>query len=88
MAETPEFREWVNREFPQAQVNGHPVSRRTLSKSCRVFLLAGFGSGCRRPEQRFCLQQDAGELRSWRAAVLRDRDADAGQRDCSRGEVQ
>src|SRR5882724_1569795 len=54
LAETPEFREWVNREFPQgASEWADPVSRRHFVKIMSAsFLLAGFGSGCRRPEQR------------------------------------
>src|SRR5712672_585924 len=54
LAETPEFRQWVNREFPQgASEWADPVSRRHFVKIMSAsFLLAGFGSGCRRPEQR------------------------------------
>src|SRR3989454_6411912 len=57
LAETPEFRQWVEREFPQgASEWADPVSRRHFVKIMSAsFLLAGFGlagSGCRRPEQR------------------------------------
>src|SRR5215467_1079331 len=57
LAETPEFRQWVEREFPQGATEWtDPVSRRHFVKIMSAsFLLAGFGlagSGCRRPEQR------------------------------------
>src|SRR5213594_1009515 len=57
LAETPEFRQWVEREFPQgASEWTDPVSRRHFVKIMSAsFLLAGAGlagSGCRRPEQR------------------------------------
>ena len=52
LAETPEFRQWVEREFPAgASECGDPVSRRNFVKIMSAsFLLAGLGStGCRRP---------------------------------------
>ena len=57
LAETPEFRQWVEREFPQgASEWTDPVSRRHFVKIMSAsFLLAGIGlggSGCRRPEQK------------------------------------
>src|SRR5262245_4607994 len=57
LAETPEFRQWVEREFPAgASEWDDPVSRRHFVKIMSAsFLLAGFGmagSGCRRPEQK------------------------------------
>src|SRR6266478_10116483 len=57
LSETPEFRQWVEREFPpEASEWADPVSRRHFVKIMSAsFLLAGFGlagSGCRRPEQR------------------------------------
>src|SRR5437762_12832696 len=57
LAETPEFRQWAEREFPQgASEWTDPVSRRHFVKIMSAsFLLAGFGlagSGCRRPEQK------------------------------------
>src|SRR5215471_9142998 len=57
LAETPEFRQWLEREFPAgASEWADPVSRRHFVKIMSAsFLLAGFGlagSGCRRPEQR------------------------------------
>src|SRR5512137_1971104 len=56
LAETPEFRQWMEREFPDgASEWSDPVSRRHFVKIMSAsFLLAGFGlagSGCRRPEQ-------------------------------------
>jgi len=52
--ETPEFREWLEREFPScaAQLNGDEWSRRTFLKLMGASIaLAGFGvSSCRRPE--------------------------------------
>ena len=57
LAETPEFRQWVEREFPaEASEWADPVSRRHFVKIMSAsFLLGGFGlagSGCRRPEQK------------------------------------
>src|SRR6516225_8402441 len=57
LAETPEFRQWVQREFPEgASEWNDPVSRRHFVKIMSAsFMLAGLGlasSGCRRPEQR------------------------------------
>src|SRR5438094_1126300 len=57
LAETAEFREWVEREFPQgASEWTDAVSRRHFVKIMSAsFLLGGLGlagSGCRRPEQR------------------------------------
>src|SRR5947199_4810693 len=57
LAETPEFRQWMEREFPQgASEWTDPVSRRHFVKIMSAsFLLAGFGlagSGCRRPEEK------------------------------------
>ena len=52
--DTPEFRGWLEREFPQgaAEMEGDNVSRRNfLSLMGASLALAGFGlSGCRRPE--------------------------------------
>src|SRR5271168_4170986 len=55
LAETPEFREWVGREFPEgASEMADPVSRRNFVKLMSAsFMLAGLGmgaAGCRRPE--------------------------------------
>src|SRR5256885_6891272 len=57
LTETPEFRQWVEREFPpEASEWADPVSRRHfVSIMSASFLLAGLGlagSGCRRPEQK------------------------------------
>jgi molybdopterin-containing oxidoreductase family iron-sulfur binding subunit len=54
LAETPEFREWLEREFPQgASEFTDPVSRRHFVKIMSAsFALAGLGiaaTGCRRP---------------------------------------
>jgi MoCo/4Fe-4S cofactor protein with predicted Tat translocation signal len=52
---TPEFREWVEREFPAgASEFNDPVSRRHFVKIMSAsFLLAGMGlTGCRRPEEK------------------------------------
>lgn len=55
LAETPEFRQWVEREFPEgASEWTDPLSRRHFVKiMSAAFLLAGVGvtgTGCRRPE--------------------------------------
>jgi MoCo/4Fe-4S cofactor protein with predicted Tat translocation signal len=57
LAETAEFRQWLEREFPQgASEFSDPVSRRHFVKIMSAsFLLAGLGlgsSGCRRPVQK------------------------------------
>ncbi len=55
LADTPEFRQWVEREFPAgASEFTDPVSRRHFVKIMSAsFLLAGFGlTGCRRPEEK------------------------------------
>lgn len=57
LANTPEFRAWAEREFPEgASEWSDPVSRRHFVKIMSAsFLLAGLGfagSGCRRPEER------------------------------------
>src|SRR6266567_2556089 len=57
LADKPEFRTWMEREFPQgASEWTDPVSRRHfVSIMSASFLLAGLGlagSGCRRPEQK------------------------------------
>lgn len=57
LAETPEFRQWMEREFPEGASEWRdPVSRRHFVKIMSAsFLLAGFGlagSGCRRPEEK------------------------------------
>jgi molybdopterin-containing oxidoreductase family iron-sulfur binding subunit len=54
LAETPEFRQWVEREFPAgASEFDDPVGRRHFLKLMSAsFLLAGLGlTGCRRPEE-------------------------------------
>ena len=52
LADTPEFRQWVAREFPDgASELSDPFNRRSFVKLMSAsFLLAGFGlTGCRRP---------------------------------------
>src|SRR6266702_2180932 len=54
LSNTPEFREWLEREFPAgaAELNGVEWSRRSFVKLMGASMaLAGFGlNGCRRPE--------------------------------------
>src|SRR5438105_4767985 len=55
LADTPEFRQWVDREFPAgAGELTDPVTRRHFVQIMSAsFLLAGFGlTGCRRPEEK------------------------------------
>lgn len=57
LAETPEFKEWLQREFPAgASELADPVSRRHFVKIMSAsFMLAGLGlgaTGCRRPEDK------------------------------------
>jgi molybdopterin-containing oxidoreductase family iron-sulfur binding subunit len=52
LADTPEFRQWVENEFPSGATElSDPVTRRHFMKIMSAsFLLAGFGlTGCRRP---------------------------------------
>ena len=54
LADTPEFKQWVDREFPEgASENEGGVNRRDFVKLMSAsFMLAGFGlTGCRRPEE-------------------------------------
>ena len=54
LADTPEFRQWVEREFPSgASEFFDPVTRRNFVKIMSAsFLLAGLGAtGCRQPVQ-------------------------------------
>ncbi|MDD5140829.1 MAG: TAT-variant-translocated molybdopterin oxidoreductase [Verrucomicrobiales bacterium] len=57
LADTPEFKQWMEREFPQgASELTDPVSRRHFVKIMSAsMMLAGLGvlgSGCRRPEEK------------------------------------
>jgi MoCo/4Fe-4S cofactor protein with predicted Tat translocation signal len=55
LAETPEFRQFVEREFPTGAAElKDPVTRRSFVKLMSAsFLLAGFGlTGCRKPEEK------------------------------------
>src|SRR5204863_7823059 len=55
LADTPEFQQWVEREFPAgASEFTDPVGRRHFIKIMSAsFLLAGLGvTGCRRPEEK------------------------------------
>src|SRR5258707_5966742 len=57
LADAPEFRQWVEREFPAgASEFADPVSRRHFVKIMSAsFMLAGLGvagTGCRRPEEK------------------------------------
>jgi MoCo/4Fe-4S cofactor protein with predicted Tat translocation signal len=56
LAETPEFREFLEREFPAgaSEMVADPVTRRNFVKIMSASLaLAGFGlTGCRRPEEK------------------------------------
>src|SRR6516162_10177835 len=57
LAQTPEFRQWVEREFPEgASEWSDPVSRRHFMRIMSAsFLLGGLGvvaTGCRRPVEQ------------------------------------
>jgi molybdopterin-containing oxidoreductase family iron-sulfur binding subunit len=55
LSDTPEFRQWMEREFPSgASEFNDPVSRRNFVKVMSAsFLLAGLGvTGCRRPVEK------------------------------------
>ena len=67
LAETPEFRQWVEREFPSgASEFSDPVSRRNFVKIMSAsFALAGvatLGAGCRRPEEHLDGVKNAQDL--------------------------
>lgn len=53
VAQTPEFNEWLEREFPAGASEAHGVNRRHFIKIMAAsFGLAGFGlAGCRQPER-------------------------------------
>ena len=53
LAETPAFKDWVEREFPAGASELEGVNRRQFMKVMAAsFGLAGLGmTGCRRPEQ-------------------------------------
>jgi molybdopterin-containing oxidoreductase family iron-sulfur binding subunit len=57
LADTPEFREWLHREFPQgaSELEAGPNRRQFLKIMSASFALAGLGlagAGCRRPEEK------------------------------------
>ena len=55
LAESPDFRQWVEREFPSgASELKDPIARRHFMKIMSAsFALAGLGlAGCRRPEEK------------------------------------
>ena len=87
LADTPEFKEWLQREFPQgASEFERPRIRRHFVKIMSAsFALAGLGvmgAGCRRPEEKlepFGQQPDG--LCLWRAAIFCHGHADAHRRD-------
>ena len=57
LADTPEFRQWVENEFPAGATElADPVTRRHFMKIMSAsFLLAGLGlAGCRRQDLRGC----------------------------------
>ena len=80
LAETPQFREWLQREFPEAPRELDSASRRTLLKLMAAsFGLAGL-TACRRPVEKILpVGQGRRRLHPRQSAVLRDGD-DAGRR--------
>ena len=57
LADTPEFAEWLHREFPKgaSELNDGPTRRNFLKIMAASFALAGLGiagTGCRRPEEK------------------------------------
>jgi molybdopterin-containing oxidoreductase family iron-sulfur binding subunit len=80
LSDTPEFREWLEREFPAgASELADPVSRRHFVKIMSAsFALAGLGlTGCRRPEHKLEPFAKQPEGYSWRGTTLRHRHAHA-----------
>ena len=82
LSDTPEFRGWLEREFPAgaAQLEGDEWSRRSFLKLMGASMaLAGFGlNSCRRPEAHLVpFTKSVGVGDSGQAALLRDRDAAA-----------
>ena len=87
LSDTPEFKEWLHREFPQgASEFSDPVSRRHFVKIMSAsFALAGLGlaaSGCRRPEEELVpFSKRRRRLRLRHAGIFCDGHADAHRRD-------
>ena len=57
LADTPEFKEWLHREFPKgaSELTDGPTRRHFLKIMSASFALAGLGiagAGCRRPEEK------------------------------------
>ncbi|HTR41312.1 MAG TPA: TAT-variant-translocated molybdopterin oxidoreductase [Pseudomonadales bacterium] len=57
LADTPEFKDWLHREFPKgaSELNDGPTRRNFLKIMAASFALAGLGiagGGCRRPEEK------------------------------------
>src|ERR1700733_5037113 len=57
LADTPEFKEWLHREFPKgaSEWTDEPSRRHFLKIMSASFMLAGLGlagAGCRRPEEK------------------------------------
>src|SRR5205814_983919 len=94
LADTPEFREWLEREFPSsaAQLNGDEWSRRNFLKLMGASVaLAGFGvSSCRRPEMHLVPFTKTGTAPAWRFWLKkrirpRGKEFAANWKKCSRG---
>ena len=91
LSDTPEFRDWLEREFPAgaAQMEGDEWSRRGFLKVMGASMaLAGLGlTSCRRPEAHllpFIEKRGMGD--SGQTALLRDRHAAADRRVAARGQ--
>ena len=90
LSDTPEFRGWLEREFPAgaAQLEGDEWSRRSFLKLMGASMaLAGFGLNELSPARSASgsVHEKRGVGDSGQAALLRDRDAAAQRRDAARG---
>ena len=75
LADRPEFRQWVEQEFPSGATElADPVTRRHFMKIMSAsFLLAGFGlTGCRRPVSNILpfSKQPEGYVHAMRSNIL------------------
>ena len=85
LSDTPEFRDWLEREFPAgaAELAGDDVSRRSFLKLMGASMaLAGFGlNSCRKPEMHFVpFTKSAEWVIPGKFALLRDCHAAAQRR--------
>jgi MoCo/4Fe-4S cofactor protein with predicted Tat translocation signal len=93
LADTPEFKDWLHREFPQgASEFTDDVSRRHFLKIMSAsFAFAGLAPGGRglppSGGKTRTVRQQQPDLRLWQAGIFCDGDADAQRRDSARRQI-